>query len=168
MQNKTSSTQIILMLFAISWIIYLIIPNPKPTRALNYSQLSSDTSTQLLDAYKEHPFETDDTAFYNGEILLPDYVNMDTLIVTDANYLNWAMNKFNPGSDGDIMEILKEGTIPYQSISNLCVVKGALREYQMDANQDGSLTIYDGERVVGVLPYDSTSKLSQLIDNDNQ
>lgn len=54
-----------------------------------------------------HTFETDDTKFYNGEILLPDYVHLDTLIVIDAKLLNWCMEKYDISSDGDINDVLK-------------------------------------------------------------
>lgn len=51
-------------------------------------------------------YESDDTDFYNGEILLPDYVHQDTLIVTNAAFLNWAMEHYDAASDGDILDIL--------------------------------------------------------------
>lgn len=43
--------------------------------------------------------------FYNGEILLPDYLHDDTLIVVDADFLNKEMPKCE-GSDESIMELL--------------------------------------------------------------
>lgn len=51
-------------------------------------------------------YETDNTHFYNGEILLPDYVHTDTLVVTDAKTLNWCMANYDVASDGDINDIL--------------------------------------------------------------
>lgn len=61
----------------------------------------------------EHTYETDDTKFHNGEILLPDYVHLDTLVVTDAKFINWAMEYYDAASDGDIMDILRSGTEKY-------------------------------------------------------
>lgn len=49
--------------------------------------------------------------FTNGQILYPDYVHSDTLVVNDADYLNACMNDGKLKSDGDIMEILNETTI---------------------------------------------------------
>lgn len=60
-----------------------------------------------------HTYETDDTVFHNGEVLLPDYVHTDTLLVIDANFINWAMKEYDAQSDGDISDILKTGTVPY-------------------------------------------------------
>lgn len=54
----------------------------------------------------KHTFESDDTNYYNGEILYPDYVHSDTLIVMDSKLLNWCMEKYDIGSDGDINDIL--------------------------------------------------------------
>lgn len=49
-------------------------------------------------------------SFVDGQILLPDMVHSDTLIVVDAKYLNQCMNDGKLKSDGDIMEILNETT----------------------------------------------------------
>ena len=43
--------------------------------------------------------------YYNGEILLPDYIHDDTLIVVDAEKLNVEIDSCD-GSDGDISEAL--------------------------------------------------------------
>lgn len=60
-----------------------------------------------------HTYERDDTGFYNGEVLLPDYVHKDTLIVVNADSLNWAIKYYDIASDGDIYEILHEYTVTY-------------------------------------------------------
>lgn len=49
--------------------------------------------------------------YSNGEVLLPDYVHEDTLIVTDAELLNRLLPCTN-GSDGEISVILSMGTEP--------------------------------------------------------
>lgn len=41
------------------------------------------------------------------------------------------------------------------------------RDYQIDVTQTGA-AVYDGSRLVGVIAYDSTSKLDRLINADNQ
>ena len=41
------------------------------------------------------------------------------------------------------------------------------RDYQIEATEQGSV-IYDGKRLVGVIPFDSTSALTKLIIKDNQ
>jgi hypothetical protein len=46
--------------------------------------------------------------FHNGQILLPDYVHDDTLIVTDADWLNKHIDSAT--ADGAIMELLNHST----------------------------------------------------------
>jgi len=53
-----------------------------------------------------HTYETDDLSFKNGEILYPDYVHDDTIIVSNADSLNWCMENYNIASDGDIWDVL--------------------------------------------------------------
>jgi hypothetical protein len=48
--------------------------------------------------------------FYNGQILLPDHVHQDTLIVTDADWLNKHIDAAT--ADGAIMELLNHSTEP--------------------------------------------------------
>lgn len=60
-----------------------------------------------------HTYETDDTNFKNGEILLPDYVHLDTLVVTDAVFLNKWMKDYDVESDGDIIDLLRVSTKQY-------------------------------------------------------
>lgn len=64
-------------------------------------------------------YETEGHKYYDGEILLPDYVHIDTLIVVDAKYLNWAMTYYDAASDGDIAEILYEGCWTREDIMRL-------------------------------------------------
>lgn len=64
------------------------------------------------------PVTTDSVWYHNGEVLLPDYVHSDTLIVTDATFLNkWLIcNEYNVGGDGDIDDLLHKGCIVYEQI----------------------------------------------------
>lgn len=55
---------------------------------------------------KYEGYETCDTSYYNGEILYPDYVHEDTLIVVNADSVNWCMANYNAACDGDIKDIL--------------------------------------------------------------
>ena len=50
--------------------------------------------------------------FFNGQVLMPDEVHQDTLIVTDAKYLE--ENIDSAMSDGGIIELLNETTVPYR------------------------------------------------------
>ena len=63
--------------------------------------------------YRPHSYDTDDQTFYDGEILLPDMVHDDTLIVTNAELLNEYIGSEDIGSDGDINDLLKEGTVKF-------------------------------------------------------
>ncbi len=60
-----------------------------------------------------HTYETDDTTFKNGEVLMPDYVHQDTLVVIDADFLNYCMEKYDIASDGDIADVLRTTTKKY-------------------------------------------------------
>lgn len=74
--------------------------------------MSCNTAHNTINV-SEHTYETDDTHFYNGEILLPDYVHSDTLVITDAKFINWAMEYYDAASDGDIFDILHSGAKKY-------------------------------------------------------
>lgn len=77
----------------------------------SYDQILDYTSK--MDTVKftpVHTYETDDTGFYNGEILLPDYIHIDTLVVTKADVLNWCMEHYDISSNGDIVDILRIST----------------------------------------------------------
>lgn len=64
-----------------------------------------------IDKFKYAGYESDDTNYINGQLLLPDYIHpKDTLVVTNAPYLNECLARPDVGSDGDIMEILNETT----------------------------------------------------------
>lgn len=67
---------------------------------------SNTKDTSLL-----HTYETDDTQYYKGEVLYPDYVHDDTLVVVNAKDLNMLMEKYDVQSDGDINDILRVTTI---------------------------------------------------------
>lgn len=98
--------------------------------------------------------------YYDGEVLLPDYAHPDTLIVVDAKSLNMAM-KHSDGSDGNISYILH--VYCYSKSANLV----PSRDYQVELGMD-STWIYDGNRLVGVIPYDSTSNFDNLMTKDNE
>jgi len=85
----------------------VFITNSNDTFALDYL-----TPKEYRAIKQPHTYETDDK-FFNGQILLPDYVHPDTLIVTDARFINWCMVKYDAASDGDIADILKAGTRKY-------------------------------------------------------
>lgn len=75
--------------------------------------LSQGLSIQQDKIFKYAGYESDDTHYTNGQILLPDMLHDDTLIVTNAPYLNECLARPEVGSDGDIMEILNETTVKY-------------------------------------------------------
>lgn len=60
-----------------------------------------------------HSYETNESKFYNGEVLLPDYVHLDTLVVIDAAFLNEMIisDKYEVASDGDINDLLTVATV---------------------------------------------------------
>ncbi len=41
------------------------------------------------------------------------------------------------------------------------------REYQIELNEDASITIYDGSRLVGTVQYDSLNVVCEMFINDN-
>lgn len=78
----------------------------------------SNWFTVKNERFKYMGYESDDTNYTNGQILLPDLVHSDTLIVTNAPYLNECLARPDVGSDGDIMEILNETTVRYSLLPN--------------------------------------------------
>lgn len=52
-------------------------------------------------------YDVNDTTYHNGELLYPDYVHPETLIVVKADSLNWSMKSGELESDSDIMNALK-------------------------------------------------------------
>lgn len=56
--------------------------------------------------FKYKGYETSDTNYVTGQILLPDYVHPDTLVVVNADSLNWCMENYDATCDGDILDIL--------------------------------------------------------------
>jgi hypothetical protein len=56
--------------------------------------------------------------FKMGEILYPDYVHEDTLIVYDPEYLNQCLSDGKLKTDADILEILNETTVRYSVLPN--------------------------------------------------
>lgn len=51
--------------------------------------------------------------YYNGEILYPDYVHDDTLIVTDAAAMNYLISRDTLNTDGSNSDILCVGSEPF-------------------------------------------------------
>jgi hypothetical protein len=74
---------------------------------------SCNSSPAIAESKRVIPYETCDTNFYNGEVLLPDMVHHDTLIVVDAGYLNKCMADYDIESDADISDILSVTTKKY-------------------------------------------------------
>jgi len=75
-----------------------------------------DSNKQVLNAYKDGDtirieFPETNSRFYDGQILLPDYVHLDTLIVTDGGILNRGISKTE--TDGEIAELLSITTKKY-------------------------------------------------------
>lgn len=66
-------------------------------------------------SYQMPTYETDNS-FKSGEILLPDYVHLDTLVVLDGLRLTWHIQSPDVASDEEISEILGEYTIPIQDV----------------------------------------------------
>ncbi len=104
-----------------------------------------------------HTYESDDNTFYNGEILTPDYVHQDTLIVTNAELLNKLMQSPDIDSDQDIANILRRTTQPLNEDP---------REYQVEITEEGSY-FYNGSRFVGFVPYKEGSTLDSIFIKDN-
>lgn len=73
-------------------------------------------------------YETSYTHYYDGQILLPDYVHSDTLVVISSKFLNWAMEHYDAASDGDISDILGEGTTPLADYADYIQVTSNLKD----------------------------------------
>lgn len=66
---------------------------------------------------------TTENKFYNGEVLLPDYVHNDTLVVINAKLLNDEL-QYCDGSDGSYNDLLGEATVNIEDyIDYINVVK---------------------------------------------
>lgn len=66
---------------------------------------------------------TTESNFYNGEVLLPDYVHGDTLVVINAKLLNDEL-QYCDGSDGSYNDLLGEATVNIEDyIDYINVVK---------------------------------------------
>lgn len=95
-----------------------------------------------------------DTAgkFYAGEILLPDMVHDDTLIVRDANYLNETLEQYGPGTDAQIWELLHE----------TCDIKGAHKCKYITCPYVGYKTFTGTCGAQGCKPGDNYYKLDSI------
>jgi hypothetical protein len=81
-------------------------------------------------------------------------------------------------TDNGSIEDAQKDSAKYLPSANNCPYEGAecpnakkyMREYQVEINND-SITIYDGDRVVGVAPWDSCGPncaINNIFLNDNQ
>lgn len=95
--------------------------------------------------------------FKSGDTLLPSYVCPDTLIVIDASGLNraWALQ------EQGICDYSE-----YQLDSIYHTYANDPQEYQIRLEED-STYIYNGSRLVGVMPYDSTQSFDKIMLKDN-
>lgn len=110
-------THLIIFLLMIS-LLYEISTYKLIKDHTDNSFLTSTPSITKICEEHTHCYDVIDTNYYNGEILLPDYVHTDTLIVIDAKLMNYLMKYYDATSDGDINDILRVGTKPY-SVNDL-------------------------------------------------
>lgn len=82
---------------------------------LSREEFTKETGIELEGAFFDIPYESD-SKFYAGQVLYPDYVHTDTLVVLDGVRLSWAMSNPNIASDEDISDVLGEFTIPIQDV----------------------------------------------------
>lgn len=105
--------------------------------------------------------------FTNGEILLPDYAHIDTLIVVNATALNkiFDVELPEPATDGEISDVLHKYCVPINSIHT---------DYQLEVDSTG-YTIIDNDRnispyedrIVAHFPFDQNPVLDSIIYKDN-
>lgn len=82
------------------------------------SYLSHRKDAPATKVFKYSGYETDDTSYYNGQLLFPDMIHQDTLVVVDAKQLNECIASPYVASDGDLIEILNETTQKYKPFSH--------------------------------------------------
>lgn len=56
-------------------------------------------------------YETD-SHFINGQILPPDEVHLNTLIVINADSLNYWLSNYDVSCNGDVLDLLQLYTVP--------------------------------------------------------
>lgn len=113
---------------------------------------------------------TDHVQYYNGEILAPDMVHDDSLIVVNAAKLNRIFNSDHaPASDGDISAALYDNCIVPNRFSNGLNELGnnLLHEYQLEIVED-TILMYDRGRFVGTFHWEDAEPIGQLLLKDNQ
>lgn len=76
---------------------------------------------RTIEDFKYAGYESDDTHYVNGQMLLPDMVHSDTLVVTDAQYLNECLARPDVKSDDDLFEILNETCTPIRDLDSAMV-----------------------------------------------
>jgi hypothetical protein len=91
------------------------------TGVLGYTIRLNYSVNKQIDTFKYAGYESDDTNYVNGQILLPDGLHSDTLVVTNAPYLNECLARPDVGSDGDIMEILNETCTRIQDLDSAMI-----------------------------------------------
>jgi len=102
--------------------------------------------------------------FVNGDTLYPSYACPDTLIIINADKLNWIFDGVAtpaPASDSQIDSVLHLYCLP--------VGVKPMRDYQIEITRD-STYIYDGNRLVSswAVNWDNPNKLDSLLISDNQ
>jgi hypothetical protein len=85
----------------------LLVSCSKPSPTISEEDICKGDSCDVC----HKSYVTNAIKYYNGEVLLPDYVHEDTLIVTDAVFLNYCMENYDIVTDGDIADILRVTTI---------------------------------------------------------
>lgn len=97
---------VILLLTILLWSVLFYLLNTTNT----HQELDKDgiirTYSNTKDTSLVHTYETDDTHYYKGEVLYPDYAHDDTLMVNNADSLNWCIEHYDIASDGDINDVL--------------------------------------------------------------
>lgn len=58
--------------------------------------------------YKYSGYETDDTSYVKGQVLPPDQIHDNALIVVNADSLNWSLRYENSESDADLIRVLNK------------------------------------------------------------
>lgn len=86
--------------------IYKIIGLPLALSSLVY--MGFYVADNELNSYPE--VQQEEAKFYNGQVLYPDYVCSDTLVVINEALLNDEIGKCD-GSDGSYSDLLGEGCV---------------------------------------------------------
>lgn len=104
-------------------------------------------------SFKYAGYETSDTNYRYGQILYPDMVHSDTLIVTNADSLNWCFENYDIASDGDINDVLRAYCRPLKSLAT----------YHIEIESEDSFSLYKGEKFIGKCFLTDDSEIGSLI-----